>query len=101
MPIVRARGKPSSPSHPVAMLLPRPRTFALLEQFARDNRIRIRQPKRNLQKKIVRKLPRGNEFLAYVDAIGTLDSARRLLEWKTRNYRHSLTCLRYQPRLFI
>ena len=31
--------------------------IGLLEQFARDNRIRIRQPKRNMQKKIVRSLP--------------------------------------------
>ena len=39
--------------------------IALLEQFARDNRIRIRQPKRNMQKKIVRSLSDGNEFVAY------------------------------------
>ncbi len=57
--------------------------IALLEQFARDNRIRIRQPKRNLQKKILRPLSNGNEFVAYVDAIGQLDGAQRLLEWKT------------------
>ena len=56
--------------------------IALLEQFARDNRIRIRQPKRNMQKKIVRSLSHGNEFVAYVDAIGQLDGTRRLLEWK-------------------
>ena len=47
--------------------------IGLLEQLAQDNRIRIRQPKRNLQKKLVRSLPNGNEFVAYVDAIGYLD----------------------------
>src|ERR1700719_1547482 len=44
--------------------------IALLEQFARDNRIRIRQPKRDTQKKLVRPLSNGNDFVAYVDAIG-------------------------------
>ena len=62
--------------------------IALLEQFARDNRIRIRQPQRNLQKKLVRPLPNGNEFVAYVDAIGHLDGQRRLLEWKTTSARY-------------
>jgi len=62
--------------------------IGLLEQFARDNRIRIRQPKQNLQKKIVRSLANGNEFVAYVDAIGELDGTRRLLEWKTTSARY-------------
>ena len=62
--------------------------IGLLEQFARDNRIRIRQPKRNMQKKIVRSLSNGNEFVAYVDAIGHLDGTRRLLEWKTTSARY-------------
>ena len=62
--------------------------IGLLEQFARDNRIRIRQPKRNTQKKIVRSLSNGNEFVAYVDAIGHLDGTRRLLEWKTTSARY-------------
>ena len=42
----------------------------LLELFARDNRIRIPDPEQNLQKKIHRDLPDGNEFVAYLDAIG-------------------------------
>ncbi|MGB2887765.1 MAG: PD-(D/E)XK nuclease family protein [Candidatus Acidiferrales bacterium] len=42
----------------------------LLEKFARDDRIRIRQPKKNLQIKMVRALPGPNEFVAYLDAIG-------------------------------
>ncbi len=62
--------------------------IGLLEQFARDNRIRIRQPKRNTQKKIVRLLSNGNEFVAYIDAIGHLDGTRRLLEWKTTSARY-------------
>ena len=62
--------------------------IGLLEQFARDNRIRIRQPKQNMQKKIVRSLSSGNEFVAYVDAIGHLDGTRRLLEWKTTSARY-------------
>ena len=62
--------------------------IALLEQLARDNRIRIRQPKLNLQKKIVRPLSNGHEFVAYVDAIGQLDGQRRLLEWKTTSARY-------------
>jgi len=44
--------------------------IGLLEQFARDKRIRIRRPKRNMQTKIVRPLSNGNDFVAYVDAIG-------------------------------
>ena len=62
--------------------------IGLLEQFARDNRIRIRQPKRNMQKKLVRPLANGNEFVAYVDAIGQLDGKQRLLEWKTTSARY-------------
>jgi hypothetical protein len=62
--------------------------IGLLEQFARDNRIRIRQPKQNMQKKLVRALPNGNEFVAYVDAIGQLDGTQRLLEWKTTSSRY-------------
>ena len=63
--------------------------IGLLEQFARDNRIRIHQPQRNMQKKLVRPLANGNEFVAYVDAIGRLDGKRRLLEWKTTSARYA------------
>lgn len=62
--------------------------IALLERFVRDNRIRIRQPKLNIQKKIVRTLSNGNEFVAYVDALGQLDGMQRLLEWKTTSARY-------------
>jgi hypothetical protein len=62
--------------------------IGLLEQFGRDNRICIRQPKRNTQKKLIRPLSNGNEFVAYVDAIGKLGGTRRLLEWKTTSARY-------------
>ena len=60
----------------------------LLERFAQDDRIRIRQPRRNLQIKFVRPLSRQNEFVAYIDAIGQLDNQRCLLEWKTTSARY-------------
>ena len=60
----------------------------LLELFGQYDRIRIRQPKQNLQVKLLRALPNGNEFVAYVDAIGFLDGTRRLLEWKTTGSRY-------------
>jgi hypothetical protein len=60
----------------------------LLERLAQDDRIDIRQPQRNMQVKLMRSLPNGNDFVAYIDAIGKLDGNRCLLEWKT-------TCARY------
>jgi hypothetical protein len=54
----------------------------LLDRFAQDDRIRIRQPRRNLQVKFNRPLDGQNDFVAYVDAIGELDGTRCLLEWK-------------------
>jgi PD-(D/E)XK nuclease superfamily len=62
--------------------------ISMLEQFARDNRIRIRQPQHNMQKKLIRPLANGNEFVAYVDAVGHLDGSKRLLEWKTTSARY-------------
>jgi hypothetical protein len=62
--------------------------IGLLERFANDNRIRIQQPQTNLQKKILRSLPNGGQFVAYVDAIGYLDGTKRLLEWKTTTARY-------------
>jgi hypothetical protein len=55
----------------------------LLNRFAQDDRVRIRQPRRNLQIKFTRKLANGNDFVAYVDAIGQLDGTRCLIDWKT------------------
>ena len=60
----------------------------LLERFARENRIRIPHPQRELQLKVVRELPIGNEFISYVDAIGELDGCRYLMDWKTTTSRY-------------
>ena len=60
----------------------------LLERFCQEDRVRIRQPRRNLQIKFVRPLSAGNEFVAYVDAIGRLDGKACLLEWKTTSSRY-------------
>jgi hypothetical protein len=62
--------------------------IGLLERLAQDDRIRIRQPRRNLQVKLLRPLSNGNEFVAYIDAIGLLDGIRCLLEWKTTTSRY-------------
>jgi len=59
----------------------------LLTRFCQDDRIRIRQPRRNLQIKVTKRLSGTNDFVAYVDAIGQLDGARCLLEWKTSSSR--------------
>jgi len=61
----------------------------LLDRFCQDDRVRIRQPRRNLQIKFTRAVSEKNDFVAYVDAIGRLDGARCLLEWKTTSSRYS------------
>jgi hypothetical protein len=60
----------------------------LLEKFVRDGRVHIRQPKKNLQIKMVRALPGGNEFVAYLDAVGELDGSHCLIDWKTTTSRY-------------
>ena len=45
----------------------------LLERFAQDDRVKIRRPDQDLQVKMIRNLPRDNEFVAYIDALGELD----------------------------
>ena len=60
----------------------------LLDRFCQDDRIRIRQPRQNLQIKFVRPVLNKNEFVAYVDAIGKLDGTGSLLEWKTTSSRY-------------
>ena len=60
----------------------------LLDRFCQDDRIRIRQPQRNLQIKFTRTVSENNDFVAYVDAIGKLDDTRCLLEWKTTSSRY-------------
>src|SRR6058998_146934 len=60
----------------------------LLDRFCQDDRIRIRQPHRNLQVKFTRPVSGKNDFVAYVDAIGQLDGTACLLEWKTTSSRY-------------
>ena len=60
----------------------------LLERFVQDDRVRVRQPRRNLQVKFTRPISGNNDFVAYVDAIGQLDGKRCLLEWKTTSCRY-------------
>jgi len=60
----------------------------LLERLAQEDRVRIPQPRRNLQVKLSRALGPGKEFVAYLDAIGTLDGRHGLIEWKTTTSRY-------------
>ena len=60
----------------------------LLDRFCQDDRIQIRQPRRNLQIKFTRPVVGKNDFVAYIDAIGKLDGKRCLLEWKTSSSRY-------------
>jgi len=59
-----------------------------LDRFCQDDRIRIRQPRRNLQIKFARALSQTSDFVAYIDAIGKLDGTRSLIEWKTTSSRY-------------
>jgi hypothetical protein len=61
----------------------------LLDRFSQEDRVRIRQPRRNLQIKFSRPIAGANEFVAYVDAIGKLDGTGCLLEWKTTGSRYA------------
>jgi len=60
----------------------------LLEQFVRDERVMVPEPLRNLQVKYVQRLSESSEFVAYVDALGSLDGESCLLEWKTTGARY-------------
>jgi hypothetical protein len=60
----------------------------LLERFAQDDRVVIRNPRRNLQVKLTRKLSSGNDFVAYIDAIGELDHKKSIIDWKTSSARY-------------
>jgi hypothetical protein len=55
----------------------------LLTRFCQDGRVRVHRPQQNLQVKFTRTLSEKNDFVAHIDAIGTLDGTRCLLEWKT------------------
>ena len=54
----------------------------LLERFAQDDRIRIRQPRRNQQVKLSRKISDTNDFVAYVDALDS--STGSVVYWNGR-----------------
>ena len=60
----------------------------LLERFAQDGRVRIRRPSTNQQIRFNRPLGSGNNFVAYIDAIGELDGRPCVLEWKTTSARY-------------
>lgn len=60
----------------------------LLERFVQDDRIRITDPKKNLQVKVARTLRGGSEFVGYIDATGELDGKHCLLDWKTTSSRY-------------
>ncbi len=60
----------------------------LLDRFCQDDRVRVRQPGRNLQIKFNRPLAKKNDFVAYIDAIGKVDDTRCLIEWKTTSSRY-------------
>jgi CRISPR/Cas system-associated exonuclease Cas4 (RecB family) len=61
----------------------------LLDRFCQEDRVRIRQPRRQLQIKFTRPISANNDFVAYVDAIGKLDGQGCLIEWKTTSSRYS------------
>src|ERR1035441_3554322 len=57
-------------------------------RFCRDDRVRVRQPRRNLQIKFTRAVGEKNDFVAYIDAIGNLDGKRCLLACRTSSSRY-------------
>jgi hypothetical protein len=63
-------------------------SIQLLERLAQHDRIEIRKPSTDMQVKLVRQLSNGNDFVAYIDAVGKLDGSRCLLEWKTTTLRY-------------
>ena len=60
----------------------------LLERFAQDGRARVRQPRRRQQIQFRKPVAGSNDFVAYIDAIGELDGAECVLEWKTTSARY-------------
>ncbi|MGB8525122.1 MAG: PD-(D/E)XK nuclease family protein, partial [Candidatus Acidiferrales bacterium] len=61
----------------------------LLHKFAQEDRIRIFNPEKNLQLKLLRPLTNGGEFVAYIDAVGEIDGQRFLIDWKTTTSRYA------------
>jgi len=61
----------------------------LLERFVQDGRVQVPRPRSNQQVQFTRDLGRGNQFVAYIDAIGKLDRIPCVLEWKTTAARYA------------
>ena len=56
----------------------------LLRRFRTDQRVRIKEPRTNLQVKLHRPLAvDGRGFLGYLDALGWVDGVHCVIEWKT------------------
>jgi hypothetical protein len=60
----------------------------LLTRFCQENRVKVPQPRQNIQIKFTRRIGK-NYFIAYVDALGKLDGKPSLLEWKTSSCRYA------------
>ena len=60
----------------------------LLERFAQDGRVQIRQPQRHQQVQFRKAVAAKNDFVAYIDAIGELNGTQCVLEWKTTSARY-------------
>jgi len=60
----------------------------LLNRFAQEDRIHISQPAQNLQIKFTKELGGNDAFFAHIDAIGSFEGERCLLEWKTTSRRY-------------
>src|SRR4051812_13611119 len=63
--------------------------ICLLNLFAQSDRVQIAAPQSNLQVKFAKALDNADEFIAYVDAIGTVDGRRCIIDWKTTGQRYS------------
>ena len=61
----------------------------LLERFVQADRVRIDNPTKNLQVKILETLPGGSEFIAYLEAIGEVDGVHCVIDWKTTASRYA------------
>jgi len=53
-----------------------------LERFAQDDRVRVLEPQRHLQVKVLRPIDAQHDFIGYIDAVGQLDGVPCLLDWK-------------------
>jgi CRISPR/Cas system-associated exonuclease Cas4 (RecB family) len=62
---------------------------SLLHLFGQSDRVRIDQPGANLQIKYAKALDDQDEFVAYVDAVGTVDGEHCIIDWKTTSQRYS------------